>query len=149
MYLSFTICDIAKPCQSVLAPTKALRRLGKAINGPATDKLGRAAGSSRAATAVSEIRYTQAGEQFIRYESANRAFSRVTPKRGVTPGTFAAPASDGLVPVGARISTYNLPSTDIPRTNHVLLNPPPGTPIIGPRTVVGGTGNEVIFPFGF
>lgn len=149
MYVSFTICDVAKPCQGILAPSKALRRLGKAVDGPTPDKLGRAAGSNGTTTAVSEIRYTQAGEQFMRYESANRAFSRVTPKRGVTPGTFAAPASDGLVPVDARISTYNLPSPNIPRTNHVLLEPPPGTPVIGPRTVVGGTGNEVIFPFGF
>jgi RHS repeat-associated protein len=100
-------------------------------------------------TALSEVRYTQAGEKFIRYESANPAFSRVTSTGGVTPGTYAAPASDGLIPVGQRISTYNLPSPNIPRTNYVMLEPRAGTPVIGPRTVVGGTGNEVIFPFGF
>ena len=99
--------------------------------------------------ALSEIRYTQAGEKFYRYESANPAFSRVTPRGGVSPGTYAAPVSDGLVPVGQRISTYNLPSPNIARPNSVLLEPPAGTPIIGPRSVFGGTGNEVIFPSGF
>ncbi len=88
-------------------------------------------------TALSEIRYTQAGEKFIRYESANPAFSRITPRGGVTPGTYAAPASDGLVPVGQRISTYNLPSPNIPRTNYVMLEPPARTAVIGPRTVAG------------
>lgn len=72
--------------------------------------------AARRGTALSEIRYTQAGEKFVRYESANPAFSRVTSRGGVTPGTYAAPASDGLVPVGQRISTYNLPSANIPRT---------------------------------
>jgi RHS repeat-associated protein len=116
----------------------------------ATDGTAELAAAARGTTtALSEIRYTQAGEKFLRYESANPAFSRVTPRGGVTPGTYAAPASDGLVPVGQRISTYNLPSPNIPRTNYVMLEPPPGTPVIGPRTVVGGTGNEVIFPFGF
>ena len=100
-------------------------------------------------TALSTIRYTQPGETFIRYESTSPAFSRVTPTGGVTPGTYAAPASDGLVPVGERVSTYNLPSPDIPRPNAVFLRPPPGTPVIGPGNVVGGTGNEVIFPVGF
>jgi RHS repeat-associated protein len=101
------------------------------------------------ATAVSEIRYTKAGETFIRYESANPAFSRITPSGGVTPGTYAAPASDGAVSLGQRVRAYNLPSPNIPRPKAVILTPPAGTPVIGPRTVVGGTGNEVIFPLGF
>lgn len=100
-------------------------------------------------TALSEIRYTQVGEEFIRYESANPAFSRITSTGGVTPGTYAAPASDGLVPIGQRIPAYNLPSSNIPRPNAVVLHPPAGTPVIGPRSVAGGTGNEVIFPFGY
>lgn len=102
-----------------------------------------------ATTALSEVRYTQAGEEFIRYESANPAFSRVTSSGGVKPGTYAAPVSDGVVPIGQRASTYNLPDPHIPRTNYVTIQPPAGTPIIGPRPVVGGTGNEVLFPFGF
>ena len=92
---------------------------------------------------------TAPGEVFIRYESANTAFTRITPNGGVTPGTLAAPASDGLVPLAERAPTYNLPSPEIPRSNAIILAPPPGTPIIGPRPVVGGPGNEVIFPTGY
>ncbi len=40
VYVSFTICDVAKPCQSVLAPTKALRRLGKAADNHPTRRSG-------------------------------------------------------------------------------------------------------------
>lgn len=61
-----------------------------------------------AGTELSVLRYTQKGETFLRYESANPAFSRVTSGGGVTPGTFAASASDGLVPVAQRSSVYNL-----------------------------------------
>jgi RHS repeat-associated protein len=108
-----------------------------------------AARGATQSTALSTYRYTQAGEKFIRYESGNPAFSRVTPSGGVRPGTYAAPASDGVVPAGQRVSTYNLPDPQIPRPNYVMLEPPAGTPIIGPGPVMGGTGNEVIFPFGF
>jgi hypothetical protein len=100
-------------------------------------------------SAISEIRYTRAGEKFIRYETANPAFSRITANGGTKPGTFAAPVTDGLVPVGQRASTYNLPSPGLTRSSAVILEPPAGTAIIGPRTVRGGTGNEVFFPFGF
>jgi len=41
VYVSFTICDVAKPCQSVLAPTKALRRLGKAADNSVPQELAR------------------------------------------------------------------------------------------------------------
>ena len=100
-------------------------------------------------TALSRIRYTQPGETFVRYESADPAFSRVTPTGGVLPGTYAAPASDGPVPIGQRVPTYNLPSPQIARPNAIVLRPPAGTPVIGPGSVTGGTGNEVIFPSGF
>jgi len=98
---------------------------------------------------VSPYRVTGSGETYIRYESANPAFSKVTPTGGVKPGTFAAPASDGLVPIGQRASTYNLPNPEILRPNATTLAPPAGTPIIGPRPVSGGTGNEVIFWMGY
>jgi len=97
---------------------------------------------------ISPYRVTGPGETFIRYESANPAFTKITPG-GVKPGTFAAPASDGLIPVADRVPYYNLPSPQIPRPNAITLTPPPGTPIIGPRPVVGGPGNEVIFPMGY
>ena len=110
--------------------------------------LGRVAATS-GSTALSTFRYTTEGETFIRYESANPLFTRITPNGGVAPGTFAAPASDGLIPLADRIPVYNLPSAGIPRPNVITLTPPQGTLIVGPRPVVGGTGNEVIFPAGY
>lgn len=110
--------------------------------------LGGAGGTSNA-TALSIYRYTQEGETFIRYESANPAFTKVTSSGGVAPNTFAAPSSDGLIPLADRIRFYNLPSAQIPRPNVITLTPPQGTLIIGPRPVVGGPGNEVIFPIGY
>ena len=115
----------------------------------ASKALKAAEAAKTAGTELSVLRYTQEGETFLRYESANPAFSRVTSGGGVTPGTFAASASDGLVPVAQRPSVYNLPTPEILRPNVFTLRPPPGTPVIGPRSVVGGTGNEVIFPNGF
>jgi len=97
----------------------------------------------------SPYRYTQEGESFIRYESGNPDFSKVTPAGGVKPGTYAAPASDGIVPPTERSSVYNLPDSQIPRTNIINLQPPAGTPIVGPRPVSGGTGNEVNFWMGY
>ena len=64
-----------------------------------------AASSGRA---LSTIRYTRPGEKFIRYESNNRAFSRVTTRGGVRPSTYAAPRADGLVPLESRVNVYNL-----------------------------------------
>jgi RHS repeat-associated protein len=118
------------------------------VSTPVAAELAASASRGRT-TALSEIRYTQPGETFIRYESGNPAFSRITPNGGVTPGTFAAPASDGLVSVSQRNRAYNLPSASIPRARHVILEPPAGTTVIGPRPVMGGTGNEVYFPDGF
>jgi RHS repeat-associated protein len=106
--------------------------------------------AARATTAeLSVIRYTRAGETFIRYESGNPAFSRVTASGGVRAGTYAAPVSNGVVPLELRASTYNLPSPNILRSDAIILRPPAGTPVIGPRSVVGGLGDEVIFPFGY
>lgn len=118
--------------------------MGNALGG--TSLVGGA--SAAASKALSEMRYTQKGEAFIRYESADSAFSHVTPS-GVTRMTYAAPASDGLIPLEQRIGTYNLPSPEIARSNVFTLRPPSGTLIIGPRPVQGGTGNEVLFPIGY
>ncbi len=98
---------------------------------------------------ISPYRVTRPGETFIRYESADPAFTHITPSGGVTPRTFAALASDGVIPAANRITVNNLPSRHIPRPNSFLLAPPPGTLILGPRPVAGGTGNEVMFPMGF
>jgi hypothetical protein len=99
--------------------------------------------------ALSTIRLTHPGERYIRYESNNAAFSRITSSGGVRLGTYAAPRSDGLVPVTRRASVYNLPDPMILRTETFLLRPPPNTLIVGPRPVAGGTGNEVLFPWGY
>jgi RHS repeat-associated protein len=112
-------------------------------------RLFRASEEATTSTALSTIRVTHPGETFYRYETGNPAFSRVTSSGGVTPETFAAPASDGLVPIHLRASTYKLPKPDIPRPIVKTLGPPPGTAVIGPRSVVGGPGNEVMFPFGY
>ncbi len=109
---------------------------------------GKLCSAAKTTTALSPYRVTTAGETFIRYESANPLYTKITPS-GVKPGTFAAPASDGLIPVANRVPVYNLPSPQIPRLNAITLTPPPGTPIIGPRPVMGGTGNEVLFPIGY
>jgi RHS repeat-associated protein len=101
-----------------------------------------------ASRALSTYRLTAPGETFVRYESGNPAFSRKTPSGGVTPGTSAAPASDGIIPISSRAQVYNLPSPEIPRQSVFTITPRPGTAIIGPRPVIGGTGNDVIFPFG-
>lgn len=97
---------------------------------------------------LSVYRLTKPGETFLRYEGGNSAFSRVTSEGGLTPGTFVAPASEGLLPQGALNLRYALPSPEIPRVNVFKVSPPPGTWVNGPRPVVGGTGNEVVFPFG-
>lgn len=41
VYVSFTLCDVAKPCQSILAPTKAVRRLAKAVDEPLPKEMAR------------------------------------------------------------------------------------------------------------
>jgi RHS repeat-associated protein len=104
--------------------------------------------SGTATTALSTIRYTQEGESFVRYEGGNPAFTRVTPDGGLQPGTFAAPASDGIQPLGSLNGLYNLPNPEIPRAIYFQITPPMGTAVIGPSSVVGGTGSEVVFPFG-
>jgi hypothetical protein len=98
---------------------------------------------------VSTARVTQPSETFIRYETSNPAFSKVTASGGVKPNTYAAPASEMTLPPAARNSAYNLPDPQYPRTEAYVLTPPAGTPIIGPRPVAGGYGNEVIFPKGY
>jgi hypothetical protein len=98
--------------------------------------------------APSAIRFTQPGEVFIRYEGGNPSFTRVTPNGGLQPGTYAAPSSQGVRPQQSLVELYNLPNPQIPREVFFWIRPPAGTPIVGPRSVVGGTGTEVFFPSG-
>ena len=128
---------------------------GPAIQTLATAGLGELIAAARTAsvaragsTELSVIRYTREGETFIRYESSAAEYSRIT-ATGVKAETYAAPASDGIVPIGERAAAYKLPDPEILRTNVIILRPPPGTAIIGPRAVVGGSKSEVLFPHGF
>jgi RHS repeat-associated protein len=143
--------DPASPFYAVDQSTAGVNEflIGTAVNIAVPIAVGRAATAAESSTALSTYRVTAPGETFIRYESGNPAFTRITPPGGVTPGTFAAPASEGIVPVAERVPTYNLPSPEIPRPNAITLTPPAGTPIIGPRPVAGGTGNEVNFWMGY
>lgn len=102
-------------------------------------------------SALSPYRKPTAAEAYIRYESWHQEFSKVTQQGGLRPGTYAAPASEGIL-AQAELSVlkgkYNLPSPTIPRKVYHLINPVSNDWIIGPKPVLGGTGSEVIFPFG-
>jgi hypothetical protein len=93
------------------------------------------------------IRVAGPDEFFVRFESADRRFTRVTDLGGLRPGTFAAPASELPVPLADRAVRFNLPDPQILRTRELSIQAP-GDWVIGPRPVSGGTGNEVLFPFG-
>jgi len=92
--------------------------------------------------------FPQPGESAYRYETGHPNYTRVTPQRGLTPGTYAAPSSEPLLSQKQLAIRYNLPSPDIPRTVRYNVNPGPLDVIVGPRPVAGGTGYEVYFPFG-
>jgi hypothetical protein len=96
-------------------------------------------------TALSTHRFTSEGESSLRYESDALEYSRIGEDGSVAPGTFAAPATDGVQPQPALNGAYNLPNPEIPRTNVTEIKPPAGTLVVGPRSVQGGTGNEVIY----
>lgn len=64
------------------------------------------------------------------------------------PGTYAASSSEPLLTQGEVASRYNLPSPEIPRAVYYEIYPHSTDWVIGPRPVAGGTGYEVIFPFG-
>ncbi len=97
---------------------------------------------------LSTYRQTQPNETFIRYETGDPEFSRVSADRGLAPGTYAAPSSEGMLPRPLLNSRYNLPYPDVPRTRAFIVSPSEGTWIVGPRPVIGGSGAEVFFPFG-
>jgi hypothetical protein len=127
----------------------ALASVGLSTNSVAQPRVPTVGSTTPTTTQLSPYRYTQEGESFIRYESSNPAFSRITGSGGVTPGTFAAASSDGIIPLSQRNAFYHLPHPEILRPNIEYLYPPSGTPIIGPRPVMGGNGNEVLFWMGY
>jgi len=71
------------------------------------------------------FRYTWPSEGFLRYESNNIPYSRVTPSQGLRPGTFAALIESGIQPQPRLNQLYNLPTPEIPRSTYVEINPPP------------------------
>lgn len=86
-------------------------------------------------------------ETFVRFESADVRFTKVTELGGLRSNTFAAPTSELPVPLAERATRFNLPDPQILRTRELSIRAP-GDLVIGPRPVTGGTGNEVLFPFG-
>ena len=98
--------------------------------------------------ALSPYRQTVPGEKFLRYESGHAGYTRVTTGGGLKPGTFTAAGNEGMVRQGQLAIRYNLPSPGISRTVVHEITPPPGTWVVDPSPVIGGTGSEVLFPFG-
>jgi RHS repeat-associated protein len=96
----------------------------------------------------STLRRTTQGEEFIRYENGHPKVTKITETGGVKPNTYAAPASEGVLPVDQLPSRYNLPDPELPRGRYTVIKPPAGTFVEGPKPVMGGTGTEVVFPFG-
>jgi len=97
--------------------------------------------------ALSTIRVAGSDEAFVRFESTDVRFTKVTELGGLRPNTFAAPTSELPVPLAERATRFNLPDPQILRTRELSIRAP-GDLVIGPRPVSGGTGNEVLFPFG-
>ena len=88
-------------------------------------------------------RLSQPGETFFHYGYAEDA---VNFQGGLRPGGFATP-NPNLSGQGAQ-GVLNLAPGRVPRNAMYPVQPVPGTPIIGPRPVVGGSGYEVLFPNG-
>jgi hypothetical protein len=97
-----------------------------------------AAAAARGALSVERI--TQAGETYYHYGYMEEAESF---QRGLRMRGFAT-TDPNLSGTGAQ-SVLNLKNV---RNAVYPVKPQPGTPIIGPRPVLGGTGCEVQFPLG-
>jgi len=138
--------DLAGSAIGLLSPVPGTGQLIKGAR--AGSKLAKAAkGTIPRNKSLSTIRQAGPNETFVRFESADVRFSKVTTQGGLKPGTFAAPTSELPVPLSQRVTRFNLPDPQIPRTRQLDIQAP-GDSIIGPRPVSGGTGNEVLFPFG-
>ena len=132
----------------IAAGGSMLRRAGAVFNGVRSANPTGALDTIAEGQRLSTYRLSQPGETFLRYETGNPAFSRVTAQGGLAPGTFVAPSSEGVLPQSALNLRYNLLSPEIPRVGVFQVSPPPGTWVVGPRSVVGGLGGEAMFPFG-
>jgi hypothetical protein len=120
LYVGFTICDVAKPCQSVLAPTKAIRRAAKSVRraeSAATEVVQRAMSRAEldATLKTGLLRGGRAGTHYVSdavNSSAGRAQQRLAlPQQPeiratieVRKGTFSAPST---------VAPYRLPNGTI------------------------------------
>ncbi len=95
---------------------------------------------------LSTVRFTQPGEVFERFESTQLS-SKVLPGGGLQPGTFATTPGTGLNQLNVN-QALNLPLKNIPRDVRFTIEPPAGTAVIGPNSIVGGTESEVQFIYG-
>lgn len=107
-----------------------------------------AVGSSNTGKSLSVLRRTGEGEEFVRFESGNPNFTKVTSEGGLKSGTFAAQKTAQSLNIGDLNVNFNLPDPNIARTDMFIIKPNVGTWIEGPRPVIYGTNSEVIFPFG-
>jgi RHS repeat-associated protein len=120
LYVSFTVCDVVKQCQSILAPAKALRRAAKSArrSGSATTEIVQRAMSRAELDATNKTGLLRGGRAGTHYVSdsvnstAGRAQQRLALPRPpeiratleVQRGTFSAPST---------VAPYRLPNGTI------------------------------------
>ena len=120
LYVGFTVCDVVKQCQSILAPAKALRRAAKATgrSGSAATEIVQRAMSRAELDATKETGLLRGGRAGTHYVSdavnsaAGRAQQRLALPRPpeiratieVKRGTFSSPST---------VAPYKLPNGKI------------------------------------
>ena len=120
LYVGFTVCDVVKPCESILAPAKALRRAAKSArraDSAATEIVQRAMSRAEldATNKTGLLRGGRAGTHYVSdavNSNAGRAQQRLALPRPpevratieVKRGTFSAPAT---------VAPYRLPNGTI------------------------------------
>jgi RHS repeat-associated protein len=116
-YTGFTICDVAKPCQSFLAPTKALRRAARSTRsavGRDTEIVQRAMSRAEleATLQTGLLRGGRAGTHYVSdavNSSASRAQSRLAlPTRPAVRTTLEVPR--GVFSASAEVVPLRLPN---------------------------------------
>jgi RHS repeat-associated protein len=115
MYVGFTVCDVVKTCQSILAPTKALRRVAKVgKRAPSADveivqrAMSRAELDATSATGL--LRGGRAGTHYVSdavNSEANRARQRLAlPRTPEVRATLAVPR--GALSSPSRVEPFKL-----------------------------------------
>jgi len=120
LYVGFTICDVAKPCQSILAPTKGLRRAAKAVRrvDSATTEVVQRAMSRAELDATKNTGLLRGGRAGTHYVSdavnstAGRAQQRLAlPNAPEIRATIAVPK--GTLSAPSTVAPYRLPNGTI------------------------------------